>query len=512
MMKARWALLLCLSLFLSVMAASQTKLPELTANNTSACPASGDLPRHCKQPFAGQTDTRPGVATPLFDAPAGNVSDEDIHGYLNHGDKTRIFANFMLGFCTWESGELCHNNVRSGYNSNDDATVAAQVEDLRRRHIDGAIMSWEGYDTSEDAATLKFQQYVNKHSCKGAQQCDPMYFIMIDGPSWAYTVKSTGIKGTSGAGCGGKTGGAYEDCVVAHVRNDVCAMNGMHWGNDAYLKDEGHPVVMVFPGEGVIAAAGPAPSWADVWVHIAEWSRDLPHNCGKSPYNANNGVPVIVFERSQGFTHMASDGAYYWIQVAGTDPARSQFVSNVSAPSTVETLDQFYEAARRNPQKLVWGAGYKGFNSSRATWGTNRILDQACGQLWMTSLTESNRFYTTQALRYLQIITWNDYNEGTEIETGIDNCFTVAAEVTDAILTWKLESANEFASLATVSHVEIYDSADGENLRLIDRVPPERSGTWNLAALPAGTHKVFVRMVGKNSILNRMAGPVEFTK
>jgi len=513
MMKARCVAMVCLlSLSLPVAARAQATLMELTANNTAACPASGELPKYCKQAFAGQTDARPGVATPMFDAPAGNVSDEDIHTYLNHGDKTKIFANFMLGFCTWDNGELCHNNVRSGYNSNDDATVAAQVEDLRRRHIDGAIMSWEGVGTSEDEATLRFQRYVNKGHCNGAQQCDPMYLIMIDGPSWAYTVKSTGIAGTSGAGCGGKTGGAYEDCVVAHVRNDMCAMNGTHWGNDAYLKDNGHPVVMVFPGEGVIGATGPAPSWEDVWVHIGEWNRDLPHNCAKPPYNADNGVPVVVFERSQGFAHRASAGSYYWIQVAGTDPARSQYVFNVSSPSTVETLEQFYGAAERNKGKMVWGAGFKGFNSAKATWGTNRILDQACGQLWMQSLTESNRFYTTEALPYLQIITWNDYNEGTEIETGIDNCFTVAAEVKGTELQWRLESANEFASLATVSHVEIYDSTDGENLRLIDRVPAERSGTWNLAVLPAGTHKVFVRMVGKNSILNRMAGPVVFTK
>ncbi len=247
-------------------------------------------------------------------------------------------------------------------------------------------------------------------------------------------------------------------------------------------------------------------------MHIAEWNRDLPHNCAKPPYNADNGVPVVMFERSQGFTHTASTGSYYWIQVAGTDPARSQYVFNVSSPSTVETLSQFYEAAGRNKGKLVWGAGFKGFNSSQATWGTNRILDQACGQLWMQSLTESNRFYTTEALPYLQIITWNDYNEGTEIETGIDNCFTVAAEVKGTVLQWRLESANEFASLATVSHVEIYDSTDGENLRLIDSVPAERSGTWDLAVLPAGSHKVFVRMVGKNSILNRMSAPVSFTK
>jgi hypothetical protein len=512
MNKVGCAVLMSLGLYLGIAAKSQTTLSSLTANNTSACPANGVLPSYCKQAFAGQRDARPGVATPVFDVPAGNVSDEDIHGYLNFGEKTKIFANFMLGFCTAGTEESCHNNVRTGYNSNDDATVATQVEDLKRRHIDGAIMSWEGDGTSEDAATLKYQHYVNHHYCKDAQQCDAMYFIMYDGPSWAYTVNSTGIPGTSGSGCGKRAGGEYENCVVAHVRNDMCYMNGMHWGNDAYQKVDGHPIVQIFPAEGVIPASGPAPSWADVWVHVAEWTRDLPKNCGKAPYNANNGVPVIIFEGVQGFTHMSSAGSYYWVQIAGTDPAKSQFIFNVSSPSTVETLEQFFQTARQNPGKLAWGAGFKGFNSSRSAWGPNRILDQACGQLWMMSLTASNHFYTTAALPYLQIITWNDYNEGTEIESGIDNCYTVAAAVHGATLTWSLESASPFASLATVSHIEIYDSSDGQNLKLLDGVPAARSGTWNLAGLPGGSHQIFVRMVGKNSIQNRISTAVVFSK
>lgn len=504
---------LVLLLFLSpLLARAQLTLSTLTSNNTSACPAAAPLPRYCANPFAGHLDARPQVATPVFDAPAGNVSDEDMHAYLFRGGQTRIFANFMLGFCTRGDTESCHNNVRTGYNSDDDNTVAAQVEDLRRRHIDGAIMSWEGDGTSEDAATLKFQHYVNAHYCAGPQRCDPMYFIMIDGPSWAYRVESTGIRGASGAGCGGKSGADYENCVVAHIRNDMCSLNGTHFGNDAYLKQDGHPVVQVFPAEGVIPPTGPAPSWEDVWIHIADWNRDLPHHCARAPYNADHGVPLIVFEDASGFSHAASSGAYYWVQPAGTDPASSQFLFGIAPPSTSETLDQFFAAARNYPGKLVWGAAFKGFNSARSAWGANRILDQACGQLWISSLTESNKFYTASALPFLQIITWNDYNEGTEIETGIDNCYRVSAEVRGQTLAWSLDSANRFASLSTVSHIEIYDSSDGEQLTLLGSSPAATTGTWNLAALRPGPHRLYVRMVGKNSILNRISAPIPFSR
>jgi hypothetical protein len=508
----------CLRLALLVLlscgiAAAQATLSSLVANNTSACPAAPPLPAHCRQPFPGQTDSRPQIATPLFNPPAGNVSDEDPHAYLNNGASTRIFATFMLGFCTHGNGQYCHNNVRTGYNSDDAATVAAQAEDLIRRHIDGAILTWEGNGASEDNAALKFQHYVNARHCSGPQKCDPMYMLMLDGPSTSYSVHATGIPGTTGSGCGGRSGADFENCAIAHLRNDMCAMNGTHWGNDAYLKQDGRPVLLVFPAEDVIPASGPAPSWTDVWIHVAEWNRDLPHNCARAPFNDNNGVPLVIFESTPGFAHAASGGSYYWIQPPGTDPAK-QFITNIAAaPSTTsETLQHFLEAARKQPARMTWGAAFKGFNSALSTWGAGRVMDQACGQTWIASLNASNVYYAPAALPFLQIITWNDYNEGTEIETGIDNCFSISASLSGSTLNWRLKSSSTFASLSTVSHFEVFDSADGENLHLLGSVPAALSGTWNLAELPAGQHRLFVRMVGKNSILNRISAPVAYAR
>lgn len=497
-------------LMLSVAANAQSTLASLNANNTSACPAGGALPPHCKQTFAGQNDSRPLVATPLFDAPAGNVSDEDPHGYLKDGQTTRIFAVFMMAFCTEGASELCHNNVRTGYDSNDDATVAAQVEDLKRRHMDGATLVWAGDGTSQDEAALKVQRYLEAHDCKASQACDPSYLIMYDGAAMDWGVKPSGIPGTSGIGCGGRTGAAYENCVIAHIRNDMCYLNGTHWGSNAYLKVNGRPVLQIFPNEGVIASGGPAPSWTDVWLHIEDWNRNLPRNCERPPFNVDHGVPLILFEDSAGFAHAASSGAYYWTKPAGTDPGHSQFLFSVSAPAATETLQQFYADARKFPDKEAWGAAFKGFNSSRSAWGTNRIMDQACGQLWIASLSSSNVF-AAPGLSFLQVITWNDYNEGTEIESGIDNCYAVRAEIKNKVLTWRLESSNSLANLMTVSHVEIYDSPDGQNLTLLGKVAPATFGTWNLAGLRPGPHTLYVRMVGKNSILNRISPGVSFT-
>jgi hypothetical protein len=489
----------------------QIPLASLTENNTAACPAGGPLPSHCQKPFPGQIDNRPLVATPAFDPPPGNVSDEDPHAYLNQGTKTRIFANIMPGFCTNSESPYCHNNVQTGYTSNDARTVAAQAEDMIRRHLDGAILTWQGAGTSEDATALKFQAYLNAHHCGGPQQCDLMYFNMIDGPSTGYSVTATRVPGTTGDSCSGRKDAAYEDCVVAHLRNDMCYMNGRHWGNDAYLKVNGHPVVQVFPDDQSIPANGPAPSWTDVWVHVNVWNQDLPHNCANPPYNADNGVPVIIFENADGFSHAASSGAYYWLKPAGIDPALHQAVLNLGPQSSPGTLDHFYAAALKHPGELVWGAAFKGFNSSLSHWGANRIMDQQCGQTWLASFTESNRYYASSPLPFLQIATWNDYNEGTEIEGGIDNCYTVSARTDHDNLIWNLDAANaQFASLSTVSHIEIYDSQDGRNLTLLASLPAAANGAYPLQKLAKGKHQLFVRMVGKNSILNRICPPVHF--
>jgi hypothetical protein len=487
-------------------------LAELTANNTSACPAEGKRPSHCRETFPGQQDLRPEVATPMFDPPAGNVSDEDIHSYLTDGQQTKIFANFMMGFCTGESGPRCHNNVRTGYTSDDDRTVAAQVEDLRRRHIDGAVVSWQGAGTKEDEATIRLQKYVNARYCAGSQQCDPMYVIMYDGASLSYDVGSTHVHGTSGDGCGRMRGKDYENCVVAHLRNDMCYLNGTHWGNQAYLKSNGRPVLLIFPKGGIIPNGGGAPSWDDVWNHVEDWNNKLPKHCGKAPYNADNGVPLLVFEHADGFNHPASSGAYAWVKVAGTNPQRAQYNFDVYQAHDPASIDAFYQAARQHTDKQIWGAAYKGFNSSDAAWGTGRILDQECGRLWMASLLESKKFFRDRPLPYLQIVTWNDYNEGTEIESGIDNCLRVKASVAGNTLSWSLQTASRLATLATVSSVEIYDSTDGEHLSLLQRVSPTATGTYDLSALRPGQHQLYVRMVGKNSILNRVSAAVPFEK
>lgn len=414
----------------------------------------------------------------------------------------------MLGYCTTSTSTYCSNNVQTGYTAKDPNTVAAQGADLERRHIDGAILSWDGAGTSADSASLLFQSWEDNHACS-SQGCKLTYLIMYNTASLNYNVKSTGVPGTSGKSCSGLTGMTYENCAVAHLRNDICYMNSAHWGSAAYERLNGQPVLQFFLYNSVIPTTGSAPSWDDVWLRVGTWLKDLPHNCVSAPYNADHGVPVMVFETASGFGEPSSSGGFYWIKPEGTSISTDQYIYNISG-TTGGTLDEFLSSALGNGGKFPFSGAFKGFNSIQANWGRGRIMDQQCGQTWMKSLTESRKYYSSGA-PYVQISTWNDYNEGTEIETGIDNCYSVSAFVSGSSLDWRLNASSSAASLATVSHVEIYDSPDGNNLTLLGTAPAALNGSWSLSTLPTGKHTLYVRMVGRNSILNRISPGVTYT-
>ena len=47
------------------------------------------------------------------------------------------------------------------------------------------------------------------------------------------------------------------------------------------------------------------------------------------------------------------------------------------------------------------------------------VMSQQCGQTWLQTIAQDEQHLTTPAsqLNLLQVVTWNDYEEGTEIES-----------------------------------------------------------------------------------------------
>src|SRR5207253_11513217 len=93
-------------------------------------------------------------------------------------------------------------------------------------------------------------------------------------------------------------------------------------------------------------------------------------------------------------------------------------------------------------------------------------------------------YSSSNQLENLQLVTWNDYEEGTALETGIDNCVSsLSASITNTTtLNWTIAFSSG-GTENTVDHYVLYDSADGDNLTQVD-VFPRGARSVNLTTEP----------------------------
>ena len=205
--------------------------------------------------------------------------------------------------------------------------------------------------------------------------------------------------------------------------------------------------------------------------------------------------PRFLFQNQDGFTHSMSDGSYSWVMPQMPDYG-------------LDYLSSFYGTGISFPRIETVGAAYKGFDDALAAWGSGRAMGQQCGQTWLQTFAKINSFYNSaKQLPFLQLVTWNDYEEGTEIESGIDNCFSLKASLSGNKLEWSVDGSEN-----TVDHYAIYGSSDGQNLSPLAQA---QLGVRSLdlcgLSLPAGISSIYVQAVGKPMFANRMPAPVSYT-
>lgn len=258
---------------------------------------------------------------------------------------------------------------------------------------------------------------------------------------------------------------APTDAMIYHLNY----MAQAYYPSPAYARINGRPVVLEFGTE----------AWP------IDWTRVLA---------SVQGNPLIIFRNPPAFTNVNAYGGYGWGPASG-----------------LSYTDYFNQTANQHHDKLVMADGWKGFNDVLAAWSQNRVVDQQCGQTWLASMAELSKYYSTaNPLPYLQIPTWNDYEEGTTIESGIDNCVTVTASTSGTQLQWQLGGAG---LENTIDHYTAFISTDGENLMPLADVP---TGTYLLDLAPfnlaAGNYTLYVKAVAKASLKNQMSNAASFTK
>ncbi|HWR16666.1 MAG TPA: endo-1,3-alpha-glucanase family glycosylhydrolase [Terriglobales bacterium] len=208
------------------------------------------------------------------------------------------------------------------------------------------------------------------------------------------------------------------------------------------------------------------------------------------------GNPLFVFQNSVMFAKSYADGAFSWVGSFGNANDWGQAY-----------LSNFYKTAKNSPKRAV-GSVKKGFDDRLAGWGQNRVINQRCGTTWLETFAEVNRnFHAGQQLETLQIVTWNDYEEGTAIEMGIDNCVSVSGSASGDTLSWNISGDQK-----TIHHFTVFISQDGKNLMSLGAFSSDtRSVDMRKFDMASGAYTVYVKAVGKPSMLNKMSGPIGYT-
>jgi hypothetical protein len=341
------------------------------------------------------------------------------------------------------------NHISVGYQSNTAAQVHAQVQDMISRGMAGAVLDWYGAaDPFIDGTAMLLKSEAEAHS--GFE-----FAITEDKGALAQAAASNGCD------------------VTNQMISDLSYIASQYESSPAYMKLNGRPVVPMF---GVDA-------------YYIDWSRvrsSIPGN------------PLFILRGNNGLTSASADGGFSWVNIQSPTPFNPE----------LNLQDSFFQTAQQAPQKVAVGAAFKGFNDTLASWGTDRIIDQDCGQTWIQSLNEIGKFYSSgNQLPVLQIPTWNDYEEGTAIEMGIDNCVFLAPSQSGSTISWAVNGQEN-----TIDHYTVFISTDGQNLSpLIDIEAGTHSVDLSKLQLSANTtYLVFVKAVGLPSIQNKMSPPIAY--
>lgn len=460
-----------------------TSYTQELSNNSSACSSSADLAgvqSYCTAAFNG-FDTNPnnaGAETPVPVPSPGHVSNVSIKQLLYPGWNGKVLCEYQPWF-----GASNHKSI--GYNENSAATVASQDSfmlavgcDVNLIDFYGSLDPGQSFNLATTSAV--FADLDNRSGY-------PLKFgIMEDKGALSHSCPTSGPAEAATVTC-------LENALIA----DMDYVNSHYASSGAYFTDGGDPVVFSFITQSLwtmLTAADWNTIWSAVKAHTDTYSAPFKY--------------ILEFGS---FTSQAYDtGEYAWMQPPAYSSSEQFWWGSITS-TTPTYLDNFYAAGIAHPSQITVGGLWKGFDDNNASWSGNRVIAQQCGQVLLDTAKEIAKYFnTTNQLPYVQIATWNDYEEGTEVETGIDNCYTVKASISGTQLSWSLAASDTYATSATVHHFNIYYADAAGNFYSAASNVPVTTNTLDLSSLPSGTWSLYVEMVGQPLFINRVSNAVTF--
>jgi Ig-like domain-containing protein len=452
MLRLLYGLAVCLILHATTLRAINFNVPllSLTNHNTSANPAYNAF--NFSQNF-GPTSwvSQSGATIPvdtnkldqsLNPVTPGHVSKTDVHTLIPKRPDLRWFAHATPWFGP-------NNHINIGLNNNTDAYVAAMITDMKNRGFNGVVINWYGKTHQSDNVTLKIKSYLASQPANNFT-----YILMLD-------------KGT--------LGGLGTSNLEYQIH--YCQTN---YFNDPNYEHEpvsiGQPILMFFGVRSVVGAAGMATIKSDL-----------------------GGNMVWVEQGTSYLSESWEDESFQWTDNFdnGINPADPFNLSAVTSQFT--TI--------KNSGKKAFGAMCSQFNGTLTKsvgWSLGKYLPCSNGICEVQRALVINASIPTNMTR-MQWATWSDWEEGTQVEGGIENNFSVTAQMNTNVLSWTITSGDE----RTVDHYEIYAASNSVNAAFLGSVISGSHKT-NLtqAGLAPGTYQFYVDAIGKPCIRDHLSQPV----
>ncbi len=468
---------------------SLTPIGTVTAqlsNNTSLCSSSkdpgGNRP-YCSAFFNGfKTGPNDLGAQTLFpDSPAGHVSNLSIRQLMYPGWNGRVLCHYLPWF-----GNTNHKSV--GYNENSPATAAAQDSFMIKQGCD--VVAVDYYGTLDPSKAFNLATTNAIFSDTSSRAGYPLKFGIVEDKGALKPVCPTS----------GQTSAWTVTCLKNALIKEMDYIHTHYTNSPVYWRDAGVPVVAYFGGPTdwpVLSAT----DWDSVWLAVKAHTDTYA-----TPFK-------FVFQFGGKFTSAPYDnGRYAWAQPPTYGSTQQFWWGSRSNPTPIY-LDSFYSHALINPSQLAIGALYKAFDDNNASWSANRVVAQQCGQVLMNTAGEIKKYYggSGPQLPYVQLVTWNDYEEGTALEDGVDNCYSVNASMLGNVVAWSLAASDPYASTSTIHHYNVYFADQNGTLYSAGANLPVTANSLDLSQLvPPGTWSVYVEMVGQPLIINRMSNAVTY--
>lgn len=342
------------------------------------------------------------------------------------------------------------NHIDIGINSNTDAYIAAMLDDMIGRGFDGVVVDWYGQGGFVDQATLLIQQHL-----RAIPNNTFKLIIMMD----------KGIPNLS----------------QSVLSSQINYLRSQYFGDPNYEKENGKAIVMFF---GVDAALGDA---------------------AMAAVKSSNGGDQVWVEQGTGkLSQSWDDEGFDWTHPYHDGPSATD-------PYNLAAISSFYASVATSAKK-AFGAMTPGFNgmlTKSVSWSKGKYLPRDSGACLVAWAGKTSAVIPPNVTR-MQMVTWSDWEEGTQVETGIENGAAVQATLSGTTLNWTVATGTGDES--TIDHYQVYASADGSNAFDLGSVP-RGTHTFDLGAscLGTGSYQVAVVAVGRPMIRDHASAWLGYT-